>query len=112
MTTHTPARWLTLSMIAMALAAGQGIAQNLPNLGSMFQMMGGMDSIKKLSTNLLQSAVKDPRLTGLLGTVDPTAASPKLADQMCSMLGGGCKAPLSEQQIAAGSGKLDTTQTE
>ena len=112
MKTHSPRKWLTISIAAIALAAGQGLGQNLPNLGSVFQMMGGMDSVKKLSTNLLQSAVKDPRLTGLLGKVDTNTASPKLADQMCSMLGGGCNAPLTEQQIAAGSSKLDSTQTE
>ena len=67
--------------------------------------------VKKLSSNVLESSAKDPRLAGLLGKVDQDTVSPKLADQMCSMLGGGCKAPLSDQQIAAGSSKLDASQT-
>jgi hypothetical protein len=37
--------------------------------------------------------------------------SPKLADQMCSMVGGGCKAPLTDDQIKAGESKLDATQS-
>ena len=43
--------------------------------------------------------------------MDTGAVAPKLADQMCSMLGGSCKAPLTDRQIAAGSRKLDTSQT-
>ena len=101
-------RWLALAMIGVALAGGQSTAQTLGNL---FQLMGGTDTVTKLSSNLLQSAAKDPRLAGALGKVDTSAVAPKLADQMCSMLGGGCKAPLTDQQIAAGSSKLDASQT-
>ena len=36
--------------------------------------------------------------------------SPKLSEQMCAMLGGGCKAPLTDQQIAAGEKHLDANQ--
>ena len=30
---------------------------------------------------------------------------------MCSILGGGCKAPLTDRQVAAGAGKVDASQT-
>jgi hypothetical protein len=46
-----------------------------------------------------------------MGKVNAGAVSPKLANQMCSILGGGCKAPLTDQQIAAGASKLDASQT-
>jgi hypothetical protein len=105
---HIASKWATLVIIAVALGVGQSMAQTL---GSLFQMAGGMDTVKKLSGNLLQSAAKDPRLSELLGKADMSALSPKLADQMCSMLGGDCKAPLTDQQVAAGSSKLDATQT-
>ena len=101
-------RWLALVIIGGGLGIGQGMAQNI---GSLFQMMGGMDTVKKLSSNVVQSAAKDPRLAGALDKADTNAMSPKLADQMCSMLGGSCKPPLSDQQIAAGSSKLDASQT-
>lgn len=101
-------RWLPLMIIGVGLGVGQSMAQTI---GSLFQLMGGMDTVKKLSTNVLQSAAKDPRLAGVLGKTDTSAVAPKLADQMCSMLGGGCKAPLTDQQIAAGSSKLDASQT-
>ena len=86
-----PSRWLALVIISVGLGVGQSTAQTL---GSLFQ-----------------SAAKDPRLAGVLGKVDTSAVAPKLADQMCSMLGGSCKPPLSDQQIAAGSSKLDASQT-
>jgi hypothetical protein len=105
----TPCRWLASAIIGFALAAGSVLGQGF-SLGNVFQMMGGMDTVKKLSGNFLESAVKDPRLAGVMGKLDPGAASPKLADQMCAMLGGKCKAPLTDQQIAAGSSKLDASQ--
>ena len=101
-------RWLATVIIGVGLAVGQSTAQTLGNL---FQLMGGTDTVTKLSRTLLQSAAKDPRLTGVLGKVDTSAVAPKLADQMCSMLGGGCKAPLTDQQIAVGSSNLDASQT-
>ena len=101
-------KWLALAVLAVGLILNQGMAQTLGNL---FQMMGGMDTVKKLSGDFLQSAAKDPRLSGLLGKTDTSAMAPKLSDQMCSMLGGDCKAPLTNQQIADGSSKLDPAQT-
>ena len=108
MNLHTLAKTLALVLIGAALFLPETLGQSL---GSMFQMMGGMDAIGKLSGNFLQSSASDPRLSGLMGKVDTNAVAPKLSDQMCSMLGGSCKAPLSDQQIAAGAAKLDDTQT-
>jgi len=48
---------------------------------------------------------------GLANAFDQAVPMPKLADQMCSMLGGGCKAPLTDQQIADGASKLNASQT-
>jgi hypothetical protein len=101
-------RWLALTLLSLGLVVYQSSGQTL---GSLFQMAGGMDTVTKLASGLLKSSATDPRLAGLLGKVDTGAVAPKLADQMCSMLGGGCKAPLTDQQIAAGAGKLDESQT-
>ena len=100
------------SLALLVLSAGLVVCEsNGQMLGGLFQMLGGMDTVKKLAGNLLQSSASDPRLAGVLGKVDTGALTPKLADQMCSMLGGGCKAPLTDQQIAAGASKLDASQT-
>jgi hypothetical protein len=99
-------RWLPLLVLSLGLAVGNSVAQ----FGSVFQQLGGMDTVGKLSSSFLQSSVKDPRLSGLLGKVNPSALSPKLADQICAMLKGGCKAPLTDKQIADGEKKLDPNQ--
>lgn len=101
-------RWLAVAIFGAALGVSQSTAQTITSL---FQMMGGMDTVSKLASGLLQSSASDPRLTGVMGKMNAGAVSPKLADQMCSMLGGGCKAPLTDQQIAVGATKLDTSQT-
>ena len=93
-----------ITVLAVSPVAGQ-------IFGGLFQMMGGMDTVSKLAKELLQSSASDPRLASVMGKLDVGAVSPKLADQMCSMLGGSCKAPLTEQQIAAGTSKLDASQT-
>lgn len=101
-------KWLAPAVLGVGLTFGQGMAQTFGNL---FQLLGGTDTVKKLAGDFLQSAAKDPRLSGSLGKADTSAMAPKLSDQMCSMLGGDCKAPLTNQQIAAGSSKLDANQT-
>ena len=100
--------------IALLLLLSAGLVVSESNgqmLGSLFQMAGGMDTVKKLAGQLLQSSASDPRLAALLGKANMGSLTPKLADQMCSILGGGCKAPLTDQQIAAGASKLDASQT-
>src|SRR6478736_1293677 len=104
-----PWKWLALLIFGIQFGVGDSVAQM--SFGNMFQMVGGMDTVKNLASSVLQSSASDPRLAGVLGKADTGAMTPKLAEQMCSMLGGGCKPPLSEQQIAAGAGKLDETQT-
>jgi len=101
-------RWLAITMFSTVLGVSQCSAQSI---GSLFQMMGGMDTVSKLASSLLQSSASDPRLAGVMGKMNAGTASPKLANQMCSILGGGCKAPLTDQQMAAGASKLDASQT-
>lgn len=97
-------RWLAIAILCVSQC-------NAQTIGSLFQMMGGMDTVSKLASGLLQSSASDPRLAGVMGKMNAGAASPKLANQMCSILGGGCKAPLTDQQTAAGASKLDASQT-
>jgi hypothetical protein len=100
--------WLTLLLtLSFGLVASNGMAQLG---GSLFQQLGGSEMVGKLASSFLEKSVKDPRLAGLLGKVKPGAMSPKLSEQMCAILGGGCKAPLTDQQIAAGEKKLDPNQ--
>jgi truncated hemoglobin YjbI len=101
-------KWLVVLVLSTGLGTGAASAQTL---GEVFEMIGGMDTVSKLSSTLLKSAASDPRLSGLLGKMNTSTASPKLADQMCAMLGGGCKAPLTDQQVTAGAKKLNPSQS-
>ena len=100
--------WLAVLVISLGFGAGAVRGQMLGNL---FEAVGGMDTVSKLASSLLSSAAKDPRLAGLLGKMNTSTATPKLTDQLCAMLGGGCKAPLTDQQISAGAKKLNPSQT-
>ena len=95
--------------------AGTDLSSMIPNdykaMGtSLYQQIGGADTVSKLSGNLVKSSVKDPRLAGLLGNVDPEKAGDTVASQMCSILGGGCKAPYSSKQVSAAANKLTPEQ--
>lgn len=67
--------------------------------------------MSQIAEGALKSAASDPRLKSLFGGKDVTAMTSKFSDQLCSVLGGGCKAPLSAGQITAGARKLNETQT-
>lgn len=99
---------LAAAVLAVAIGTHPSAAQMMGNL---FQMVGGTDTLTKLAGSVLKSSASDPRLAGLLGKADVSALSPKLADQMCAMVGGGCKAPLTDDQIKAGQSKLDDSQS-
>ena len=80
---------------------------------SAFDQLGGMSSVNKLASGLVNSSLKDPRLSGLTAgrNIDATASSAKVSDQLCAILGGGCKAPLSNDQLSAAANKLSPDQT-
>jgi hypothetical protein len=94
--------------LLLSLSASGGI--DLASATNLYQQLGGAQSMSKLASSLLGSATKDSRLTSLLGKVDTTSATPKVADQLCATLGGGCAAPFTDDQIAAATKKLTTTQ--
>ena len=104
--------WFVSLAFSMVLGcSSSGGVTSMAAQGLMGQV-GGMDSVSKLAGGFLDSSAKDSRLSGLLGKSDADAMKPKLSNQLCSMLGGGCAAPVSEDQIAKGAEKLTPTQSE
>ncbi|HXZ58594.1 MAG TPA: hypothetical protein VEG26_00320 [Steroidobacteraceae bacterium] len=107
---------ITACAIAMTLKLLTGWAQ-LPSLsslgGSAFQMLGGSQAVSSMAGNFVGSAMQDPRLASLLKgkNVDPAAVSAKVSDELCALLGGGCKAPLTNSQVASAASKLTPTQS-
>ena len=100
---------LALSMILGC--SGSGGVTGMAAQGLMSQM-GGMGSMSKLAGSFLQTSAADSRLSGLMDAGDVDAMQPKLSTQLCSMLGGGCKAPVSEDEIAKGAQKLTPAQSD
>ena len=86
---------------------------SLSSATSAFDQLGGMNTVKQLAGGFVNSSMKDPRLSGMLAgkSVDAVASSAKVSDQLCSMLGGGCKAPLNDDQLKAAAGKLSPEQS-
>ena len=105
-------RTAAVTVFASLMAA----CSSMPSMGtaaSAFEQLGGMSTVNKLASGFVNSSLKDPRLSGLTAgrTVDVAAASTKVSDQLCSILGGGCKAPLSDAQLSSAASKLSPDQT-
>jgi hypothetical protein len=79
---------------------------------SLFSKLGGQN-VNSMASDLVGKTMTDPRLAGLTGgrDIDPTASSSKVSNQLCSMLGGGCKAPLDDTQLADAAGKVTPAQS-
>jgi len=103
--------WHNTMTIALAILLSACSTMSAMNPTSLYSQLGGKDAVGKLSSNLLSGATTDPRLTSLLGKVDVGAATPKLNDQLCAALGGGCKAAFSPEQVTAAAKKLNPSQT-
>lgn len=99
-------------LLATSLAACSSMG-SMSSAVSAFDQLGGMSSVNKLASGLVNSSLKDPRLSGLTAgrSVDAAASSAKVSDQLCAILGGGCKAPLSNDQLSAAANKLSPDQT-
>jgi hypothetical protein len=103
---------------AVTALAGLGLCGCL-DVGSagpatnLFSQLGG-GNVGKLAADLVSSSIQDPRLASLTGgrPVDTAAASGKVSKQLCSMLGGPCQAPLTDDQIADGAGRVTPEQSQ
>jgi hypothetical protein len=110
--------WRTsVKFIGVAFVASLVGCSNMGSIGSMgssaYDMLGGTSGVTKLAGGLVDSAMKDPRLSALTaGKSGSTAATTtKMSDQLCALLGGGCKAPLSDSQLSAAASKLSPDQS-
>jgi truncated hemoglobin YjbI len=105
-------RTAAVILFATSVAACSSMS-SMSSAASAFDQLGGMSTVNKLASGFVNSSVKDPRLSGLTAgkTVDTAATSAKISDQLCSILGGGCKAPLTDAQLSAAASKLSPEQS-
>ena len=104
--------WAAGFAAVMGLTACSSMG-SLGSAASAFEKLGGSQSVTTMASDLVSSTIKDPRLAGLTSgkAVDPAASSTQVSNQLCSMLGGGCKAPLTDQQVAAAGSKVTPDQS-
>jgi truncated hemoglobin YjbI len=102
-----------VSLVAFALSgcSSMSATSEAKSAASLYQQLGGSESMTKLASGMLNSSAKDQRLSTLLSHVDIPAATQKVSDQMCSALGGGCKAPYSNSQLSTAAYNLSSYQT-
>jgi len=98
------------AVLGLTLSGTASSADPLTSAMNLYQQLGGAETVNKLAGSLLTVAKKDSRLASVLGKVQSATAAPKLSNQLCSTLGGGCAAPFTDAQIASASEKLTSTQ--
>jgi hypothetical protein len=101
-----------LAAIAMTVSGCQTGAGVGGAGGSVFQQLGGMNTLLQLASVFLQMSSQDSQLSGLFQGADKSALSGLLANQLCASLGGGCAAPLTSAQISAGAKELTSAQSQ
>jgi hypothetical protein len=95
------------------LAAFSGCGSMGSMAGSnLFSKIGG-SNVRNMAGDLVNNSIHDPRLAALTQgrNIDAAASSGKVSDQLCSMLGGGCRAPLSNTQVAEAAGRVTPEQS-
>jgi hypothetical protein len=101
-----------LALFLSSCQSGGGLGSLVSGGNSLFQQLGGMNTVMQLATVFLQSSGKDPQLSGLLKGADSSALTGQIANQLCASLGGGCPAPLTSEQITAGTKALTAGQSQ
>lgn len=108
-------RPLAVAALAMTLGAcqtGGGFGSTGGAGNSLFQQLGGMNTVMQLASVFLQSSGQDSQLSGLLQGADRASLTGQIANQLCASLGGGCAAPLTSDQISAGAKELTSAQSQ
>ena len=94
------------AILALAVLNGCSMGSAM----SLYDQLGGMGQLSKLTGNMMGSLVNNPSMAGLLSNIDMTGATGQVTDQLCAALGGGCSAPFSADQIASAANKLNPNQ--
>lgn len=99
--------------MALCGCSSVGSMGNIGHATSLFQRLGGNRNVSSMASDLVNRSIKDPRLASLTSgkNIDPATSSSRVSNQLCSMLGGGCRAPLSDSQVASAASRLTPDQS-
>ena len=76
---------------------------------SLFDQLGGMETVRSLSDAFVTNAASDGRTSQMLSNANLGSLKTKVSDQFCAVAGGGCQAPLTGSQITDAGKKVDAT---
>lgn len=79
----------------------------------LFSRVGG-GNLRNMAGDLVNKSLRDPRLASLTGgrDIDSAASAGKVSNQLCSMMGGGCRAPLNNTELAEGASRVTPEQSQ
>ncbi|MGH7311165.1 MAG: hypothetical protein ACREK6_20995 [Candidatus Rokuibacteriota bacterium] len=97
-------KMVTRALVVLALLTSLGACASASKATSLFDQLGGMDQVRSLSDALVTNLASDSRTSSLLSNANIGALKTKTSDQVCAILGGGCKAPLSSYARGEGGG--------
>jgi hypothetical protein len=106
---HMTATCVAAVLVGLGLCGCSGMGSTG---GSLFSKLG-RNNVSSMASDLVNSTMSDPRLASLTSgrNIDPATSSGQVSNQLCSLLGGGCKAPLNDTQIADAAGRMTPGQS-
>ncbi len=105
-------RAVLMSFLCVSMVAHAGWLSSItPVANSLFEQIGGMNTVNQLAAEFLQSSSNDPHLSDLFSGVDTAVMGAQMGNQLCATLGGECAAPLTEKDIKKGTKKLTDEQS-
>ena len=93
-----------------ATSASNSMSSMMGSATNLVSQLGGKEKLDSLSSSFLGNVKSNPTTSNMVSGQDTSSLTSKLSDQLNSMLGGGTKAPLTNEQIDAAS-KKNTPET-
>ena len=94
-------------LVALTLVVGLGGCASMGGAAGLLDQLGGSSALKSRTDSFVNNAASDPRSSKLLTGANLGSLKTKVSDQVCSVLGGDCKAPLTSAQVTEASKKVD-----
>lgn len=98
---------VTRALVVLTLLIGFGGCATTGPATSLYEQLGGMDSVRSLSDAFVNNLASDSRTGNMLHNKNFGSLKTKMSDQLCALAGGGCQAPLTGSQITDAAKKVD-----
>ena len=95
------------AVLVLTLVAAVAGCSSMGSATSLFDQLGGIDSVRSLSDAFVSNVASDSRTGSMLSGQNMGSLKSKMTDQLCALSGGGCKAPLTSSQITDAGKKVD-----